>query len=125
MNKYLKICLFGVIIWLIPFLFSFFIWELHDSNRPLFESLMPVVLTSSVVVMAILHYKKLEKGYFSEGILIGILWFVINILIDMVMFLPESPMQMSFTNYMMDIGLTYLIIPIVAIGIGYIIEKKQ
>jgi hypothetical protein len=37
--------------------------------------------------------------------------------------MPSSPMQMSFTNYMMDIGLTYLIIPIVTIGMGYMADK--
>lgn len=31
---------------------------------------------------------------------------------------------MSFANYMMDIGLTYLIFPIVTVGFGVILRKK-
>jgi len=40
------------------------------------------------------------------------------------MFMPESPMKMSFADYMMDIGLTYLIIPVICIGFGYLLKKQ-
>jgi len=127
MNKYLKICLFGFLIWLIPFLVSILIFPLRESGsyRPLFESIMPVVLTISVVSLSIIYFKKLKKNYLNEGILGGVVWFAISLIIDLVMFLPESPMQMTFADYMMDIGLTYLIIPTIVIGIGYLIERKQ
>ncbi len=127
MNKYLKICLFGFLVWLIPFLVSFLIfpWRESDAYRPLFESIMPVVVAISVVFLSVLYFKKLEKDYLNESIIVGIVWLAISIIIDLVMFLPESQMQMSFVNYMMDIGLTYLIIPIIVVGIGYLIEKKQ
>jgi len=35
-----------------------------------------------------------------------------------------GPMKMSFINYMMDIGFTYLIYPIVTIGFGSVLEKN-
>ena len=125
MNKYLKMGLFGFLVWMMPFLVSLLIFSFHESNRPLFESIMPLVLTITVVIFSILYFKKLEKDYLNESILIGIVWFVINIIIDLIMFLPDSPMQMSFVDYMMDIGITYLIIPTVVIGIGYLLEKKR
>ncbi len=125
MNKYLKIGLFGFLVWMVPFLVSLLIFSFHESNRPLFESIMPLTLTITVVGFSVLYFKKLEKNYFSESIFVGILWFVINIIIDLFMFLPESPMQMTITDYMMDIGITYLLIPTVVIGIGYLLEKKR
>jgi len=33
-------------------------------------------------------------------------------------------MQMTLRNYMMDIGITYLMIPIMTIGMGYMAENK-
>jgi hypothetical protein len=38
------------------------------------------------------------------------------------MFLPASPMHMNFNDYMMTIGVKYLIIPVVTIGTGYIAQ---
>lgn len=125
MKKYIKwIIGFGFLIWLIPFLASFPIIGLRESNRALFESIMPIVLTITIVFFTVLFFKKVEKEYLKEGIIIGIIWFIISIIIDLIMFLPESPMQMSFPDYMMDIGLTYLIIIIIPIGFGLILDKK-
>lgn len=115
---------FGFLIWLIPFLVAFLIFPLRDANRPLFESVMPVVVSICVVFFAVLYFNKLDRRFIKEGILVGIVWFVISLAIDLLMFMPESPMQMSFTDYMADIGLTYLIMPTVTVGFGYLLEKR-
>jgi hypothetical protein len=125
MNKYLKIGGFGFLIWLIPFLVSFLIFPLREDNRVLFESIMPVVLTIVVIKLTIFYYIKLEKDFLREGITLGVIWFVISIIIDLIMFIPESEWHMSFSDYMMDIGLTYLIILIIPIGLGYLLEKRK
>ncbi len=124
MNKYVKLVGFGFLIWLIPFLVSFVIFPLRNANRPLFESVMPVVLVFAVMIISVLYFKKIEKESLKEGVIAGVLWFVLSLVIDLMLFLPASPMQMSFSDYMMDIGLTYLIILIIPIGIGALISKK-
>ncbi len=61
MNKYVKLAGFGFLIWLMPFLVSFVIFSLKSSNRPLFESIMPVVLVLAVMTSSVLYFKKIEK----------------------------------------------------------------
>ena len=56
--------------------------------------------------------------------MLGILWSAISVTIDLIMFM-QGPMKMSFADYVEDIGLTYLIIPAITIGFGYLIEKKR
>jgi uncharacterized membrane protein YpjA len=124
MNKYLKIVGYGILIWLIPFLISFIIFPLREENRALFESIMPVTLTIIVLIVNILYFKKLKSTSIQEGIQLGIIWFIINIIIDLVLFLPDSPMQMTLTNYFMDIGLTYIIIIVIPICISYLLSIK-
>ena len=117
---------FGFLVWLIPFLVSFPIFELRESNRPLFESIMPVVLTITVLLFSVLFFKRIEKNYFQLGFYIGIIWFIIAIFIDLLMFLPENtPMHMDLFSYITDIGLTYLIIFIIPVCIGFLLEQKQ
>jgi hypothetical protein len=125
MHKYVKLFVFGFLVWLIPFLVSFIIFPLREENRPLFESIMSVTLTLVVLVFSLLYFIRLPKDFIGEGVLVGIIWFVISILIDLVMFLPESDWHMSFPDYMMDIGLTYLIILFIPIGIGYLLDKRK
>ena len=119
------VLLYGFLIWLIPFIVSVLIFPIHDSNRALFESIMPVTITIVVLLFSMLYFRKLEEDYFNEGIMMGIIWFVISIAIDLFMFLPESPMQMTFAEYMMDIGVTYVIILIIPLSIGYILQHKN
>jgi len=51
--------------------------------------------------------------------LLGVVWLIISIVIDLTMFM-QGPMKMGFADYLMDIGLTYFIIPTITIGFGYI-----
>jgi uncharacterized membrane protein YpjA len=106
------------------FLISFAVYPLHEDNRPFFESIMPVAIAGCVIGFAFLYFKELEDNFFNEGILIGIAWFAINIVFDLFMFM-EGPMKMSLADYMRDIGFTYLMIPIITIGIGYLLENKK
>jgi len=124
MNKYVKLVGFGFLIWLIPFLVSFVIFPLRNTDRPLFESIMPVVLVLAVMIISVLYFKKIEKESLKEGVIAGVLWFILSLVIDLMLFLPASPMQMSFSDYMVDIGLTYLIILMIPIGIGALVRKK-
>ena len=125
MNKYLKIAIFGFLVWLVPFAVSFLVFPLKTSMRPLFESIMPLILTIVVVTLTYYYMKNLDVNYVREGILIGIVWYVINIAIDLVMFLPASPMHMGFADYMMDIGLTYVMIPVITLGMGSLLDAKS
>ena len=124
MNKNLKIVLFGFLVWLVPFLVSFVVFPLRASMYPLFESIMSVIVAISAVTFSYFYLKGIEINFVRESILIGIVWFIINIVIDLIMFMPSSPMHMAFNDYIMGIGIKYLIIPSVTIGLGYMAQNK-
>jgi len=124
MRKYLKIALFGFFVWLIPFVVSVPIFPLKESNRALFESIMPVIGTLSTVFFLIVYFRKIQAGFLKEGILVGIIWLAISLILDLLLFM-EGPMKMSFPEYMADIGLVYLAIPTISIGLGYLLEIKN
>ena len=116
--------LYGFLIWLIPFVVAFLIFPIRESNRALFESIMPIVITISVIFFAYQYFRKLDTNFVKEGVLLGLIWLAISLIIDLAMFM-QGPMKMSFANYIMDIGLTYLIIPTITIGFGYLCENKR
>lgn len=124
MNSLKTSLFYGFMIWLIPFLVSVLIWPIHETNRALFESIMPVTLTASLVLFSVLYLRKVESDFLREGLMIGVMWFVISLVIDLILFIPESPMQMPLGEYMMDIGITYLLIPMICAGFGYLLENK-
>lgn len=124
MNKNLKIVLYGFLVWLIPFAVSFFIYPLKIPMYSLFESIMSVLIAVAAIIFSYLYFKDIKTNFVMEGITTGIVWFIITIVIDLLMFMPASPMHMNFTDYMMTIGVKYLIIPIVTVGTGYVAQNK-
>jgi hypothetical protein len=124
MKSMKRALLYGFLLWLIPFIVGFLAFPLRETERPLFETIMAVTVTLAVVILSVLYFGKMDSGYFNEGIRIGILWFVISIVIDLLMFM-WGPMKMSFRDYMFDIGFTYLIYPTVTVGFGCLLQQKK
>jgi hypothetical protein len=54
----------------------------------------------------------------------GIIWMMVNILADLPLF-SYGPMKKPFADYMTDIGLTYLIIPIITVGISLAANRSK
>ena len=116
---------FGFLIWLIPFVVGFAIFPLRESSRPLFESIMPVAVTLSAVVFGVSYFRHVSRRYVFEGLLVGLTWLAIAILIDAPLMLLGGPMQMTVPEYLGDIGLTYAIIPLVTVGLGVALRSAD
>jgi hypothetical protein len=124
MNRYLKIGLYGFFIWLIPFAVSVLIFPLRASQRPLFESIMPVVIAIWTVFFAVIYLSGLKSNFQTEGIALGVAWLLISIILDLLIFTVD-PLKMSLLDYTTDIGVMYLMIPTITFGFGYLMEHHS
>jgi hypothetical protein len=124
MASFRQALLFGLIIWVVPFIVAFMIFPLRESWRALFESIMPVVVTLATVSCGVAYFKKVEKDFLKEGVIVGLLWLLMSIAIDLPLML-SNPINMTLVDYMADIGLTYLIIPAITTGLGFALANKR
>lgn len=115
--------IYGFLVWTIPFVVAFLIFPLRNSDRPFFESIMPVTVTIVTVIFSVLYFKKVEANFLKEGIFLGIVFLAVSIVIDLLMF-SKGPMAMPFVDYLKDIGFAYLLIPVITTGMGYLLDKK-
>ena len=113
----------GVGVWFVPFVIAIAIYGLHASERALFESLMAVAVVGTTVEFAAIYFRVVDGRFVREGVLIGVAWFAIAIVIDLLMFSWGS-MKMPFVDYVKDIGVTYLVIPTIAVGMGIVLEGR-
>ncbi len=118
MTSLRKALLFGVLVWLVPFIVAFVIFPLRESSRPLFESIMPVAIATVVVGLGVTYFRVVNRAFVREGLLLGLVWLAISFLIDAPLMLLGGPMRMSMTQYIADIGVTYLMIPVITLGLG-------
>ena len=116
--------LYGVLVWLIVFVVGFLAFPVRGSNRPLFESIMPVALSICVAFFSVSYFKRVDRAFVKEGFLTGVLWLAISIVIDIPLFLFGGPMKTTVSGYVSDIGITYLVIPVITIALGYGMERR-
>ncbi len=115
--------LLGLASWAIPFFLSFFFFSQTGEltiPRTLFKSLMVVIGGGSGAVLLIFAFRKVVPTL-NSGISIGLYWLAINWLLDIAILLPMS--GMDATEYFFDIGLRYLMLPIMTVMAGIIAEK--
>ncbi len=109
---------YGFLVWLLPFVFSVLIFFLHEAQRSLFESLMGVFGVLMAVIFTNLYFRKVEISL-REGIFLGIVWVIISFSFDFLFFIV-GPARMSIPDYIKDIGVSYLAIPIITVGFSFL-----
>ena len=69
-------------------------------------------------------FRKLKEGFIRKGALAAAGWLLISIALDVPLFIA-GPMAMGIAEYVMDIGVTYLVIPVVTMGMAYLLETRR
>jgi hypothetical protein len=121
MNKYLKTLLLGLIVWVIPFISSFFVWD-TKANVPSigvawFYALMSVTGAIGFAIAAYYQFKDVRKNAIKEAWTTGITWYVELILLDLIFLV--GLFGMTFANYS-HLLLTYFTPLILSVAIGYL-----
>jgi len=124
MKKYLNIALYGLISWAIPFIasFPFFGPQGLRVDEFLFKSIMIIVGALTASFLLVTYFKTIRGEYIKEGLMIGVIWLLINWLLDVLILLPLS--GMSTSEYIQEIGLRYLVIPIFSTAFGLALNNK-
>src|SRR5687767_10459055 len=112
MTSWRRAILLGIAVWLVPFVVAFATFPLKTSWRSLFESIMPVTLAAIVVACAVRYFRQTGAVSVREGARLGLVWMAISVLIDLPLML-SPPISMPFAEYVADIGVTYLMIPVI------------
>ena len=84
---------------------------------------MPVTVAATVVVLA-LRYFRLASASRREGLTLGLVWLAISVLIDVPLML-SPPINYTLAEYVADVGVTYLLMPVITWGIAAAAQKQR
>lgn len=114
---------YGLGVWLVPFVVALAAAPARDDNRGFFESVMAVT-TASVASVAAARFLQRHPGTgVGASLAIGTTWWAISVAIDLPLMLPE-PVGMSPGEYAADIGLTYLMYPVITTVMGMVAGRR-
>ena len=126
MKNIIKNIVFGFISWLVPFVAAFFFYTREGQltiDQFFFKSIMEVIGAICGAVLLYLYFKKVEKHFLQEGIILGLSWYIINVLMDILILLRMS--GMSIGTYFIQIGFSYLVILVMAVSAGACLSLRE
>jgi uncharacterized membrane protein YpjA len=121
----IKNILLGFFSWAIPFIVSFLFYKPGGElvvPYATFKSVILIVGTISGCFLIFQYFKFVNDSFIKNGIIVGLSWFFINIILDTIILIPM--MKSTFAGYFMSIGLSYVTIPVISIAMGYLLETK-
>lgn len=109
---------FGVVMWIIVAATLTVSLPLMASNRGLYDSIAGVVISLCIVVFSALYLKHAEGNVLRESVYLSLTFMVVIAALDLSLLL-SGVLKMSFSQFVSDIAISYLMTPIITIGMGY------
>jgi hypothetical protein len=112
--------LLGLASWLIPFAASFLFFDGTGQlliSQPLFKSIMVLVGGVSGAALLVAAFRRIEVSP-ASAFALGCYWLAINLVFDVVALV--ALMRMPLALYLYDIGLRYLLIPVISTSMGIV-----
>jgi hypothetical protein len=108
----------GVLLWGCVFAIASVLYPWGIGNRQLFEWFMAVVVAGAALAVATAYVRELQGPVLPQVITAAVLWPVTCVVLDFVVFLAVVP-RVSVGQYLKSVGLAYLIIPPIVLGLAY------
>jgi hypothetical protein len=121
-NIKLALC-YAFLLWLLPFVASIGIFPLKKTDPALFQSLLGVLSIIVLVLFSVYYFRK-TQGNLREGIFLGAVFLLVSWLFDFFFFI-WGPIKMPLMSYVKEIGIGYLVYPVITIGFGYLLGNKK
>jgi len=123
MNKNLKIVYYGIFVWVIPSLITVTL-SFFSGDMNIFEIISAVSIAVTAIAFSYIYLNGIKSNFIKEGVLIGITWLVISIVLDLLLIIAGIT-QLSIINYAMYVAPLYIIIPAITIGLGLYLNQNE
>jgi hypothetical protein len=125
MRRIVRIVLLGIAVWAVPFAVAMAIFPVISPTSELFEAVMAVTLAFAATLFGFIHLSRCAAPSLDEGLFAGSIWMAMSVALDLPFFIfgPEQ-MRMAPADYIADVAFTYLMIPIIAGGIGQAFARR-
>ena len=127
MNKNKKILFYGLLTWIVPFVVALLFIDQNGVYRIdilFFKSIMVVTGALTGIYLLVKYFRDIKTDYIREAANVGVAWFGINIILDLIM-VKTGIFNMTYINYLTQIGFTYTTIIIYSLGLGYTLKQNK
>ena len=118
--------LYGFLVWVLRALAAVIALPLKPAGSPMFGTVVPIGLTVGAVLFGALYLRRVATNLVAESVRLAVLWSAMRLLLDLVvMVIVRGSAKLPVANYLEATGLTYLIVPVVVVGFGYLLQNRS
>ena len=94
----------------------------HNSNPYIFNIILDIIITVLSLILGINYLKSFKEDFLKEALVFGSLIFIINVVLDQ-FYYNAVGLPMNFIEYMLNVGLIYLVYPIIIGFMGFVFDN--
>ena len=94
----------------------------HNSNPYIFNIILDIIITVLSLILGVNYLKSFKEDFLKEALVFGILIFIINVVLDQ-FYYNAVGLPMNFIEYMLNVGLIYLVYPIIIGFMGFVFDN--
>ncbi|WP_458454461.1 hypothetical protein [Methanobrevibacter sp.] len=114
--------IFGIIIWALIYILSTIFNPIFVDNVPHINLLIPIITIIVTGFFGILYIRTIETNEVVEGVLVGIVFVIIDIFLDWIFFvMPHNP-SVLFDNFQIHVISMTILTLLITTFLGYLAQ---
>ncbi|MBQ2651953.1 MAG: hypothetical protein IJF83_00205 [Methanobrevibacter sp.] len=116
--------IFGILIWVITFLATEIINPIFSSALPNINIIVPIILIITTGFFGILYIRNIDENEVIEGLTVGIIFVVVDILCDMIFLIIPNTQNLVFADYQLHIFSVIVLTLLITTFLGYLAQMS-
>ena len=114
--------IYGILIWIISSVLCDFFNPIFTSNLPHVNIIVPVISIIVTGFFGILYIRNIDENEAFEGLLAGIIFVIIDIILDYIYYIIPQTQNLIFGNYPMHVISMIIITLSITTLLGYLAQ---
>ena len=114
--------IFGILIWAITYFITEVLNPFFSSSLPNINIVAPVAVIITTGLFGIFYIRNIDENEVIEGLTVGVIFIVIDIILDSAFFILPNKPNLIFTDYGLHIFSMIIITLLITTFLGYLAQ---
>lgn len=114
--------LFGILIWIITYILTEIFSPVFTFSLPDVNIVVPLIIIVVTGFFGILYIRNINENEVIEGMAAGMIFVIIDIILDYIFLLNLNPINLMFTNYKLHLFSTIVLTLLITTFLGYLAQ---
>lgn len=116
--------LYGILIWFVTYVISIIFQPIIIDNTAYVNFIVPLSIIIVTGFFGILYIRNIDRNEVIEGILVGIIFIIIDFICDLIFFITPNNTNILITNYPNHVFIMAIIMLSITTLLGYLAQMK-